>query len=48
MTYQIVRFFQNGEWEIKSNGYTLEDAKEWCNDPASHGDGWFDGFEQED
>jgi hypothetical protein len=31
---------------IKS-GLTLEQAQAHCEDPATSGDGWFDGYEKE-
>jgi hypothetical protein len=47
-TYKIIRFRFDGENEVIETGLTLEEAQEHCNDPDTHGDGWFDGYEQED
>ena len=44
--YNIVRFHFKGPEEPIDYGYTLEEAQEHCNDPASSGDGWFDGFRE--
>jgi hypothetical protein len=46
-TYSIIRFRFNAENEVIREGLTLEEAQEHCNDPATHGDGWFDGYEEE-
>lgn len=46
-TYRIIRFRQNGEPEPVLNGLTLEEAQAHCNDPATHGEGWFDGYDEE-
>ena len=47
-TYRINRYRFNGltDYGIKE-GLTLAEAQAHCNDPATHGDGWFDGYEQE-
>jgi hypothetical protein len=42
--YDIVRFYKNGGQKVIEEDVMLEYAKEHCNDPESHGDGWFDGF----
>jgi hypothetical protein len=47
-TYKIIRFRFDGENEIIETGLTLEEAQEHCDDPDTRGDGWFDGYEQED
>jgi hypothetical protein len=47
-TFSIIRFFQDGrESEVIKEGLTLEEAQEHCQDEETHGEGWFDGFEQE-
>lgn len=46
-TYKIVRFRFKGENEVIRRGLTLEEAREHCNDESTHGDGWFDGYEEE-
>lgn len=45
--YKIIRFRFKGESEIIKEGLTLQEAQEHCKDEATHGDGWFDGYEQE-
>lgn len=52
-TYQITRFIcdpETGkvtrEGPIKS-GLTLEEAQAHCRDDSTHGNGWFDGYEEE-
>lgn len=47
MTYEIVRFFQDKPAETINSGVSLEEAKEYCNDPSTHGEGWFDGYREE-
>lgn len=51
MTYKIVRFmFDEGHPDhrkIIATGLTLEEAQEHCNSDDTHGDGWFDGYEEE-
>lgn len=46
-TYEVVRFKFKGEHEVIKTGLTLEEAKEWCSDEDTKGDGWFDGFREE-
>ena len=46
-TYKIVRFQFKGENEVVQTGLTLEEAQEWCRREDTHGDGWFDGYEEE-
>lgn len=47
--YKIVRFYQddNKPSEIIKTGLTLEQAQKHCQDPSTSGDGWFDGFEDQ-
>lgn len=49
MTYKILRFFRDDEQatETIKTGLTLEEAQAHCRDDATHGDGWFDGYEAE-
>lgn len=47
-TYQIIRFRYDAPNEVIREGLTLEEAKEHCEDPATSGEGWFDGFQKED
>jgi len=47
MTYKIIRFrFGRSGITIK-RGLTLEQAQAHCKNPATSGDGWFDGYESE-
>lgn len=47
-TYKIIRFrFDLPSIEI-ATGLTLEEAQEHCRRPDTRGDGWFDGYDQED
>lgn len=48
VSYMIVRFFQDDRpKEIIKRGLTLKEAQDHCNCPKTHGEGWFDGYEQE-
>ena len=49
-TYKIVRYYRDFDKdpEVIETGLTIEEAKTHCNDPSTEGDGWFDGFLQED
>ncbi len=48
-TYKIIRFYRNGNKNRKTikTGLSFEEAKEHCTREDTHGDGWFDGFEEE-
>jgi hypothetical protein len=46
--YSIVRFHRNGQWETLRFGLTLAEAQEWCQRDDTHGDGWFDGYREEE
>ena len=46
-TYKITRFFQNAPSIVIRTGLTLEEARKHCNDPATSGRNWFDGYEEE-
>lgn len=48
-TYKIVRFYQEDETPNReiAHGLTLEEAQDWCNDPDTRGDGFFDGYYRE-
>jgi hypothetical protein len=43
--YTIWRFSFNAEREFVRTGLTLDEAREHCHDEATHGNGWFDGYE---
>ena len=48
-TYKILRFYRDDRvTEVIATGLTLEQAQEHCNDPATEGDGWFDGYTREE
>lgn len=56
-TYLVRRFCFNEERpehkQVMASGLSLEEAREWCSDDATHGefeDGtpWFDGYEEEE
>ena len=47
MTYKIVRFRFKGGNEVIATGLTLEEAQEHCSREDTHGDGWFDGYDEE-
>jgi len=56
-TYRIIRHYAPGfvpgsiddglELEEGRHGLTLEEAQAHCNDPDTHGEGWFDGYQEE-
>jgi hypothetical protein len=50
-TYKIVRFCEDEtdprHRETIATGLTLEEAKEHCNRDDTHGEGWFDGYDEE-
>jgi hypothetical protein len=46
-TYKIVRFQFDAENETIRRGLTLEEAQAHCRREDTHGDGWFDGYEEE-
>jgi hypothetical protein len=46
-TYKIVRFHQNKDNETVTRGLTLEQAQAHCKREDTHGDGWFDGYDEE-
>lgn len=48
MSYKIIRFYQDDRpAKVVKTGLTLEEAQAHCNDDATHGPGWFDGYEEE-
>lgn len=47
-TYKIVRFYADERpKEVINTGFTLHQAQTHCNDAATTGEGWFDGYEDE-
>lgn len=47
-TYKIVRMYRdNYRKRTIKTGLTLEQAQEHCSREDTHGDGWFDGYEEE-
>lgn len=48
-TYKIIRFYRDGTpvWVVE-RGKTLEEAQAHCKREDSHGDDWFDGYEEEE
>lgn len=46
-TYKIVRFDSTLEIRVIATGLTLVEAQEHCKRDDTHGEGWFDGYEQE-
>lgn len=46
-TYKIIRFRFNGNNRVIRKGLTLEEAQAWCRREDTHGEGWFDGYDEE-
>lgn len=47
-TYTILRFYADErKTETVQQGLTLKEAQEWCRRPDTHGEDWFDGYEEE-
>lgn len=48
-TYKIVRFYQDFDRDNKvmATGLTLDEAQAHCQREDTHGDGWFDGYDEE-
>ena len=46
--YKIIRFHFQGENEVIQRGLTLEQAQAHCQDDSTRGDGWFDGYDEDD
>lgn len=48
-TYKIIRFYQDWDRDSKVmlTGLTLDEAQAHCQRDDTHGDGWFDGYEEE-
>ena len=48
LTYRIVRMFANDRHScLMATGLTLKVAQAHCRREDTHGDGWFDGYEEE-
>lgn len=46
--YKIVRFKFNEDNEVVVRGLTLEQAQAHCQRDDTHGEGWFDGYTEDD
>lgn len=46
-TYKIIRFRFHGGNRVIRKGLTLEEAQAWCRRKDTHGEGWFDGYDEE-
>lgn len=45
--YKIIRFkFKEGS-EVIKRGLSLVEARAWCSRDDTHGEGWFDGYDEE-
>ena len=45
--YKIIRFYFSGSNKIIKKGLSLEDAQTHCQSEDTHGEGWFDGYEEQ-
>lgn len=45
--YKIIRMRFNGTNRVIKRGLTLEEAQAHCRREDTHGEGWFDGYEEE-
>ena len=46
-TYKIIRFRFEGSNRVIKRGLTLEEAQAHCQREDTHGEGWFDGYDEE-
>ena len=47
-TYKIIRFYRDSPRpRVIHRGFSLEDAQAYCQMESTHGDGWFDGYDEE-
>lgn len=46
-TYMIIRFRRDDDNEVIERGLTRAEAQAHCRRDDTHGEGWFDGFEEE-
>lgn len=47
-TYKIIRFHFQGENHVIERGLSLAEAQAHCNREDTHGEGWFDGYDEEE
>lgn len=48
-TYKILRFYADDRpTKVVNTGFTLKQAQAHCNDEATQGKDWFDGYTEED
>jgi len=45
--YKIVRFYAHGRDRLIKTGLALEEAQAHCRREDTHGDGWFEGYDDE-
>lgn len=47
-TYRIIRFYADDRpSEVIDTGLTLDEAQAHCRREDTHGDGWFDGYDND-
>jgi hypothetical protein len=46
-TYKVIRHYKTAPNKVIKTGLTLAEAKDWCRRDDTHGDGWFDGYDEE-
>ena len=49
MSYKVIRFYKDFDRQSKVilTGLTLEEAQDHCRREDTHGEDWFDGYEEE-
>ena len=47
MSYKIIRFTFDGSPRTVKRGLTLEEAQAHCRREDTHGEGWFDGYDED-
>ena len=47
MTYKIIRFRIDSPRRTMKRGLSKEEAQAHCSLDTTHGEGWFDGYEEE-
>lgn len=45
--YQIIRFRFDCDREVIATGLTLEEVQAHCRRDDTHGEGWFDGYDED-